>query len=213
VISYRATLDVPAATLLQAPDLYDVLTRAKAEGWSYLTLDGTLIETDRVAAKNPDTGHDLWYSGKHKKQGRSVQILCDPKGFPVWSSPVEPGSTHDITAARSHVLPALYPAAAGGLPTLTDKGYAGAGIGIHSPTKGRNLSPDNATRNALLTAVRAIGERGNSIHKKCRALTRIRLNPNASATSPQPPSSYPLSNGDATEKTSLTCGEYWMMQA
>jgi hypothetical protein len=66
----------------QAPDLHDVLTRAKAEGWSHLTLDGTLIETDRVAAKNPETGHDLWYSGKHKKQGGNVQILCDPKGLP-----------------------------------------------------------------------------------------------------------------------------------
>lgn len=161
----------------QAPDLHDVLTRAKNEGWSHLTLDGTLIETDRVAAKNPDTGHDLWYSGKHKKQGGNIQILCDPKGFPIWSSPVEPGSTHDITAARTHVLPALYPAAIAGLPTLTDKGYAGAGIGIHTPTKGRNLSPDNTTRNTLLTALRAIGERGNSILKKWKALTRIRLNP------------------------------------
>jgi len=40
-------IDVLAA---QAPDLHDVLTRAKAEGWSHLTLDGTLIETDRVSA-------------------------------------------------------------------------------------------------------------------------------------------------------------------
>jgi hypothetical protein len=56
--------------------------------------------------------------------------VCDPTGFPVWASPVEPGSTHDISAARAHVLPALYPAAANGLPTLTDKGYTGAGIGI-----------------------------------------------------------------------------------
>jgi hypothetical protein len=57
-------------------------------------------------------------------------------------SKVEPGSTHDITAARTHGLPALYPAAAGGLPTLTDKGYAGAGIGIMVSTKERKLAPD-----------------------------------------------------------------------
>jgi len=43
----------------QAPDLHGVLHRAKTEGWYHLTLDGTLIETNRVAAKNPDTGHDL----------------------------------------------------------------------------------------------------------------------------------------------------------
>lgn len=167
-------IDVLAA---QAPDLHDVLARGRAEDWSHLDLDGTLIETDRCAAKK-DTGNDLWYSGKHKKHGGNVQVLCDPSGFPVWTSPVEPGSVHDITAARLHVLPALYPAAAAGLPTLTDKGYTGAGIGIHVPTKGRNLAPDTATRNALLTALRAIGERGNAILKtRWTALRRIRLCP------------------------------------
>ena len=84
-----------------------------------------------------------------------------------------------------------------------DKGYAGAGIGIHSPTQERNLSPDNATHNALLTAIRAIGERGNSILKKWRALTRIRLNPERIGGIVQPPSCYQPSNGDATQKTSM----------
>lgn len=168
-------IDVLAA---QAPDPHEVLARAQAEGWSHLLLDGTLIETDRVGAKDPDTGYDLWYSGKHKKQGGNVQVLGDPSGFPVWSSPVEPGRTHDIAAARLHILPALYAVAAlAGLPTLTDKGYAGAGIGVLSPTKGRNLAPDNRTRNALLTSLRALGERGNAILKNWKALTRIRLDP------------------------------------
>lgn len=61
----------------------------------------------------------------------------------MWVSEVEPGSTHDITAARTHVLPALYPAAAAGLPTLTDKGYTGAGIGIQVPLKGNKLATAN----------------------------------------------------------------------
>lgn len=161
----------------QAPDLHDVLTRAKAEGWSHLMLDGTLIETDRSATKG-EKSYDIWYSGKHKKHGGNIQVLCDPSGFPVWTSPVEPGSTHDITAARAHVLPALYPAAAHGLPTLTDKGYDGAGIGIQVPTKGRNLAPDTTCRNSLLTALRAIGERGNALLKtRWTALRRIRLCP------------------------------------
>ena len=98
-------IDVLAA---QAPDLHEVLDRARTEGWSHLDLDGTLIHTDRSRTKN-EKGHDIWYSGKHKHHGGNVQVLCDPKGFPVWTSPVEPGSTHDITAARAHVLPALYP--------------------------------------------------------------------------------------------------------
>jgi hypothetical protein len=68
-------------------------------------------------------------------------MITSPGGYPEWTSPVEPGSTHDITATRAHAFfRALYPAAAAGLPILTDKGYAGAGIGIIVPTKGRNLA-------------------------------------------------------------------------
>jgi hypothetical protein len=167
-------IDVLAA---QAPDLHDVLDRARGEGWSHVNLDGTLIETDRVRAKG-ESGHDLWYSGKHKQHGGNVQVLTEPGGFPVWTSPVEPGSTHDITAARAHVLPALYSAATAGLPTLTDKGYTGAGIGIQVPVKGRHLAPDTATRNQLINALRAPGERGNAILKtRWTALQRIRLCP------------------------------------
>jgi hypothetical protein len=141
-------IDVLAA---QAPDLHEVLERPRCEGWSHLNLDGTLIETDRVRAKG-ENGYDLWYSGKHKQHGGNIQVLTEPGGFPVWTSPVEPGNTHDITAARAHVLPALYPAAAAGLPTLTDKGYTGAGIGIQVPVKGRNLAPDTgATEKTSLT--------------------------------------------------------------
>jgi hypothetical protein len=138
---YRYLHEGISVLAAHAPDLHSVLERARAEGWSHLDLDGSLFETDRLAATN-DKGHDAWYSGKHHKHGGNVQVLCDPTGFPVWTSPVEPGSTHDLTAARTHVLPALYPAAADGLPTLADKGYTGAGIGVHTPIKGRNLAPD-----------------------------------------------------------------------
>jgi hypothetical protein len=37
-------------------------------------------------------------------------------GLPLWVSEAEPGSVYDIIAAL-HALPALYRAAAGGLPT------------------------------------------------------------------------------------------------
>ncbi|HEY1003900.1 MAG TPA: hypothetical protein VGD83_30085 [Streptosporangiaceae bacterium] len=46
---------------------------------------------------------------------------------------MEPGSAHDVTAARIHARPALYLAAAADLPTLADPGYDGAGIGILIP--------------------------------------------------------------------------------
>ena len=53
-------IDVLAA---RAPDLPSELERGRAAGWSHVVLDGTLIRTDRCRVKNPDTGHDLWFSG------------------------------------------------------------------------------------------------------------------------------------------------------
>ena len=32
----------------------------------------------------------------------------EPDGFPLWVADVEPGSVHDLTVAREHVLGALY---------------------------------------------------------------------------------------------------------
>lgn len=167
-------IDVLAA---QAPDLHEVLERAKTEGWGFVCLDGTLIETSRCSAPS-ESGYDLWFSGKHGRHGGNIQVLADPSGFPVWTSPVEPGSTHDLTAARAHVLPALYPAAAAGLPTLADKGYTGAGIGVRVPFKGRNLHIDTRSRNRALNALRAPAERANSLLKSgWKALRRVTLDP------------------------------------
>ncbi|MDJ0346795.1 transposase family protein [Streptomyces sp. H10-C2] len=109
-----------------------------------LILDGTLIESDRVAGVR-ENGNDLWFSQKHKSFGGNVQFLSAPDGTPLWVSDVEPGSTPDITAARTHALPALYKAAAAGLPTLADKGYIGAGIGILVPVR----RPKGRTEQAL----------------------------------------------------------------
>lgn len=64
------------------------------------------------------------------------------------------------------------------MPTLADKGYDGAGAGIHTPTKGRGLHPDNLTRNALISCLRAPAEHGNALLKmRWKALRRIRLCP------------------------------------
>jgi len=107
-----------------------------------------------------------------------VQIVADPAGFPVWSAPVEPGSVHHITAARAHCLGALYAAAGRRLPTLADKGYAGTGIGVHTPIKGRHLAIDNTSYNTPLTAVPALGERANAeLKERWKCLRRIRLCP------------------------------------
>jgi hypothetical protein len=170
-------IDVLAA---QAPDLQEVLERGKAAGWTHVTLDGTLIRTDRCRTTNPDTGHDLWFSGKHREHGGNVQIVGDPDGHPVAVSDVEPGSMHDLAAARATgFLGALHAAAALlGLPALADKGYDGAGAGVLTPTKGGHLHVDDLTRNQLIGCLRAQGERGIALLKtRWRALNRIRLCP------------------------------------
>ncbi len=170
-------IDVLAA---QAPDLHQVLQAGKAAGWTHVVLDGTLIATDRCRVPNPDTGHDRWYSGKHKAHGGNVQVVCDPAGFPVAVSDVQPGSAHDLAAARATGFLGVLHAAAAllGLPTLADKGYDGAGIGVHTPAKGGRLAPSTACRNQLMTRLRAEGERGIALLKtRWKALHRIRLCP------------------------------------
>ena len=72
-------LDVIAA---HAPDLDKVLARARAAELAFVCLDGTLVPTDRVAAR-AEAGHDLWYSGKRYRHGGTVQVLADPGGFPL----------------------------------------------------------------------------------------------------------------------------------
>ncbi|SFT80748.1 DDE superfamily endonuclease [Geodermatophilus amargosae] len=158
-------IDVLAA---QAPELHQVLQAGRAADWSnVVTLDGTLIATDRCRTKNPHTGHDLWYSGKHHVHGGNAQIVGDPDGHPVAVSDVQPGSSHDLAAARATgILGALHAAAALlGLPTLADKGYDGAGIGVHTPAKGDHLAPSTATRNRLLPRLRAEGKRSIALPK------------------------------------------------
>ncbi|MBV9026385.1 MAG: IS5/IS1182 family transposase [Streptomycetaceae bacterium] len=115
-------IDVLAA---QAPDLHQVLKECQSKKISHIILDGTLIETDRLAGTHVNAEGeevDTWYSSKHKAFGANVQFLAAPDGTPLWVGDAEPGSTNDINAAREHCLPALYKAAADGLPTLAAAG-------------------------------------------------------------------------------------------
>jgi len=103
-----------------------------------------------------------------------------PERFPVAVSDVQPGSIHDLAAARrTGFLGALHAATALlGLPALADKDYTGAGIGIHTSAKGGNLPPGTATCNRLLASLRAEGARGIALLKtRWEALRHIRLCP------------------------------------
>src|SRR3954452_5494238 len=85
-------IDVLAA---HAPDLHQVLEQGRAEGWSHVTVDGTLIRTDRVRTPAADAGDDRWYSRKRRAHGGNVQLGCDAARFPVAGSDVRPGSVED----------------------------------------------------------------------------------------------------------------------
>jgi len=64
--AYRYLHEALDVVSSKAPDLPDVLRTLKDEGEPFVRLDGTVILTDRVAERDPDTGYHLWYSGKHK---------------------------------------------------------------------------------------------------------------------------------------------------
>ena len=183
--AYRYRDEVIEVLADQAPDLAQALDRAIEEGLPHVVLDGTLIRTDRCREKVLSVRGepvDLWYCGKARAHSGNIQAVLAPDGFPLWVSQAEPGSVHDLTAARIHALPALYRAAAAGLPTLADLGYDGAGIGIHIPVKqppgGKDLDIDTRTRNALLRSLRCLGERGFALLTgRWRALQHITASP------------------------------------
>jgi DDE superfamily endonuclease len=177
--------EVIAVLAEQAPDLRQALERAQGQGFSHVILDGKIIPCDRC--KEPTVSVkgqaiDLWYSGKAHTHGGNIQAVLAPDGFPLWVSEAEPGSVHDITAARTHALPALYHAAATGLPTLADPGYDGAGIGILIPVKqpagGQELDINTRTRNAIQRSLRCLGERGFALlNQRWRTLQHITASP------------------------------------
>jgi hypothetical protein len=178
-------LDVIAA---RAPDLHEVLDRAREQKVAYLCLDGTLVPTDRVGARTP-RGNDLFYSGRHRFHGGNIQVIADPGGFPLWVSDARPGSFHDLACARELVLPALYSYAATSrpdrLPVLADKGYtgwghlppAGDGIGVEVPTRRTRQRPPPAlasprARHPRPLAHRRHRRRPRADHHGARTLVR-----------------------------------------
>lgn len=179
--AYRYLHEGIDALAARAPDLHTALEAAKAAGHTHVNLDGTLIPTDRVAVPGPTPGVDLWWSGKHKHHGGNIQVLSAPDGHPLWTSPVRPGREHDVSAARSHGLPAALAAAADGLPALADLGYEGEATTIRIPIKtpiSGTLTDDQKTYNRLHAAIRAQAERANAqLKMRFKALRRVSLCP------------------------------------
>ena len=132
----REAIEVMAAL---APSLAQAMQTASR--MAFVILDGTLLPIDRIAADTP------YYSGKHKRHGMNVQVLTDPFGRLLWASPALPGSTHDLTAARTHgIVDALTEA---GRKCWADKAYQGAGGSIRVPVRGRRLKRWQRRHNSI----------------------------------------------------------------
>jgi DDE superfamily endonuclease len=180
-------IDVLAAA---APGLRGALLAARAAGHSHVTVDGTLIRTDRCHAlgptartDRPEHRVDLWWSGKHAAHGGNVQVIAAPDGWPLWTSGVRPGREHDTTALRAHpqALPLLAEWTDAEHAVLADLGYEGERAALTTPIKripDAPLSDDQKTVNLLHAAIRAPAERGNSLLKTTfKALRRVSLCP------------------------------------
>ncbi|WP_432545866.1 transposase family protein [Kineococcus sp. SYSU DK004] len=180
-------LDVLAA---QAADLPEVVAEAVNKGTEHLLLDGTLMETDRV--------HDRGSRRDRCTPEGTVTtaVSCRSSPMPMGGrggtsraergggvSPVEPGCTHDLTAACLHALPALYAAARHGVPTLADEAYIGAGAGIRVSARrprGAAQVSDRSTQgwNSYVNSARAFVEHGIAHLKTCwRILRHVSLCP------------------------------------
>lgn len=166
----------------RAPGLHGALLAAKAAGYSHVTIDGTLIETDRSSIPGPTPGVDLWWSGKHANHGGNIQVITVPDGWPIWTSDVRPGREHDTTAVRTHaeILPALVEAA-GDLRRLGDLGYEGEAdlvtVAFKKPKDGE-LDDVQQQFNRAHNGIRAVAERGNALLKMTfKALRNVSLDP------------------------------------
>ncbi|MFJ2296988.1 IS5 family transposase [Streptomyces sp. NPDC087894] len=156
-------IDVLAAL---APTLADAMKTASTK--AFVILDGTLLPIDRIAADRP------FYSGKHKKHGRNVQVITDPAGRLLWASPALPGAVHDIKAARTHgIIEALQEA---DVECWADKGYRGASGTIRLPYWGRweTLSAGQKAVNRSHAKIRALVEQAMATLKTWRLLRKLR---------------------------------------
>ncbi|MFJ5303422.1 transposase family protein [Streptomyces sp. NPDC088350] len=165
---HRYIREAVEALAALAPSLAEVMKTIRTK--AFVILDGTLLPIDRIAADTP------YYSGKHKRHGMNVQVLADPFGRLLWTSPALPGSTHDLTAARQHgIIEALADA---GLKCWADKAYQGAGGPVRVPFRGSRLKRWKRRHNTTHAKMRCLGERAIATLKGWRLLRKLRCSTN-----------------------------------
>ena len=111
----------------RSPKLAQALRKAKEDGLTYVTFEGTLIHIDRVKADRP------YFSGKHRVHGMNVQVIAGPDGTIVRRA----AALHPRPDRRPNLG---HPARVreGRLPHARDKGCQGAETTVViNPYKGR----------------------------------------------------------------------------
>lgn len=175
----REALDVLAAMAASLTTAIEIARRK-----AFVIVDGTLLRIDRVGMTG---GRDRpFHSGKHKRHGVNVQVLADPGGRLIWTSPALPGARHDVGAAREHGL--LDALEAAGVRVLANSAYRGAGANVEVPQRRPPREPDTGERRRRLSAnekatnttharLRGSGERANAQLKAWKTLRKIRASP------------------------------------
>ncbi|MEU6988566.1 transposase family protein [Streptomyces sp. NPDC046324] len=157
---YRYICEAVTVLAALAPTLDEAMKTVRTK--AFVILDGTLLPIDRIAADTP------YYSGKHKRHGMNVQVLTDLFGRLLWASPALPGSTHDLTAARTpwyalsaqHFTPASPSASM--MPCF----------------RGRRLKRWMRRRNSSHAKIRCLGEQARAALKGWRLLRKLRCSTN-----------------------------------
>ncbi|GAA4474153.1 IS5/IS1182 family transposase [Phytohabitans houttuyneae] len=165
--AWRYVQEAIALLMTAAEDLATAMPRIRR--LAYAILDGTLIPIDR----------EPYYSGKYKRHDVNVQVIADAAGRLVWASPALPGSTHDLTAARTHgIIDAL---TSYDVMTFADKGYQGAKGSVRTPFKRHRHRPKLSSRqkavNRSHAKIRALGERAIATLKHWKILAKLRCCP------------------------------------
>lgn len=109
----------------------------------------------------------------------NVQVIVDATGRLVWASPALPGSTHDLTVARTRgIIDALI---SHDVMTFADKGYQGAKGSVRTPFKRHRHRPKLSSRqkavNRSHAKIRALGERAIATLKHWKILAKLRCCP------------------------------------
>jgi DDE superfamily endonuclease len=140
----------------RSPGLHGALLAAKAAGYSHVSIDGMLIETDRCRTPGPTPGVDLRWSGKHDNHRGNVQVVTVPDGWPIWTSPVRPGRKHDTTAIRAHteIRAAMTGAAGTYAPSVTSatKGVRHHHRGVQETQRRLRARPHHMTFGSQILA-------------------------------------------------------------